>query len=229
MRWPVVACLWGAWLLVPACATVSSEQSEQNDLLWQAAQECQARYPGIELSHIGPDGRLSFRYAEDSRPDLEQFQACYRERAESVQLAGVSRVAPRPGTPTRTSVPIQVVGGLVRVPVLVNGQAATLLLDTGASKTIITPDLAARAGLAVSSSAVRLTTIVAGGGRISIPLARARAVRVGELTVEDLDVGVYDFMPDAKELGGTLGGDFLRFFRVTLDRSARQLTLEVTQ
>jgi hypothetical protein len=38
--------------------------------------------------------------------------------------------------------------------------------------------------------------------------------------------GVYEILPDEPMIDGLLGGDFLQRFRVTLDRTAKQMRLE---
>jgi hypothetical protein len=76
-------------------------------------------------------------------------------------------------------------------------------------------------------SSVNLTIV--GGQTVTAPAGprRLRSIRVGSLIVEDLDVGVYDAMPARQDVQGLLGGDFLRNFRVTVDRSGKLLILEV--
>ena len=58
-------------------------------------------------------------------------------------------------------------------------------------------------------------------------MVKLRSIRAGGLLVEDLEVGVYQAMPDKPDVDGLLGADFLRSFRVTLDRASKRLILEV--
>jgi hypothetical protein len=67
--------------------------------------------------------------------------------------------------------------------------------------------------------------IVAGGGQLAIPLVRARSLAVGEAEVHAIEIGVYDITPDLPDLDGILGADFLRHFRVTIDRQGGMLSL----
>ena len=64
----------------------------------------------------------------------------------------------------------------------------TLVLDTGASQTMISPELARRAGMQVTRGAPLIAGNVVGGRRVSAPLVRARSLSVGAATVEDLDI-----------------------------------------
>ena len=107
-------------------------------------------------------------------------------------------VVSAPAKPVSSTVPIQIVEKLVLAPATLNGsQGVTLLVDTGASVTVISP-------------AVRL-----------------RSIEVGSAGIQDLEVGVYNLYPDAAAIvDGVLGGDFLGRFRMTVDDAARQLRLE---
>jgi len=75
----------------------------------------------------------------------------------------------------------------------------------------------ARGGL----STVTLTIL--GGQTVTTPAGRLRSMRVGSLVVEDLDVAIYDALPARQDVHGLLGGDFLRNFRVTVDRGRKRL------
>lgn len=52
------------------------------------------------------------------------------------------------------------------------------------------------------------------------------SVQVGDASVENLEVGVFDVAPQAPDLDGFLGADFLQRFKVTFERAARLMTLE---
>jgi len=127
----------------------------------------------------------------------------------------------------RTSVPVKVAGRSVVVDAIVNDTPAALKLDTGASNTVLSPALALRLGITVPIGAPVRVLYVAGGGTISVPFVRLKALTVGAATVADLDAGVYDIVPSMRTLDGLLGTDFLHHFRVALDHHARRLTLEV--
>jgi len=100
-----------------------------------------------------------------------------------------------------------------------------MLIDTGASSTVIRPLLLARLGISVGAEAPRHTLTVPSGSAIEVPFVTL-TVQVGDATVENLDVGVFDAMPNTPDLDGFLGADFLQRFKVTLERQARQMILE---
>ncbi len=153
-----------------------------------------------------------------------------REKAQSTPLVATGRISPREGALTKTSVRIQVARGGVVVTVTINeSQQGALVLDTGSTSTIFSPALARKVGIAVPFNAPQRIVTLLGGKTITMPFARVRSLKVGDLAVEDLDVGVYDSFPGTTSVDGLLGADFLSHFRVTVDRGSRQLTLEVPQ
>lgn len=125
------------------------------------------------------------------------------------------------------SIPIQVVDNIVLVPLTLNRrQGATLLLDTGAQFTVLTPALAARIGLDVPADAPTRTLLVVGGQRITIPFVRIAVIELGSGLLEDVEVGIHVVAPEMPLIDGLLGGDILGRFTMTVDRVARQLRLE---
>lgn len=127
----------------------------------------------------------------------------------------------------RHVVPIQIVGNHVLVRALLNHQEqVTLLLDTGASHTILTPGTAQRLGISPMPDAPRRTLRVADGQLHEVPLIQLAVLAVGNARVENLQVGVSVLFPQSPTVGGLLGGDFLEQFKLILDRTARQMWLE---
>jgi hypothetical protein len=68
---------------------------------------------------------------------------------------------------------------------------------------------------------------MADGRVILVPFARLRTLTLGDLMVEDVDVGVYDILGDDATTDGLLGGDVLGHFRVSIDRRSERLELEI--
>ena len=137
-------------------------------------------------------------------------------------------VASAPAKPISSTVPIQIIEKLVLAPATLNGsQGATLLVDTGASVTVISPAVAQRLGISPGSDASVRSIQLPGGHELKVPLVRLRSIEVGSAGIQDLEVGVYNLYPDAAAImDGVLGGDFLGRFRMTVDHAARQLRLE---
>ncbi len=141
-------------------------------------------------------------------------------------LASVCLSAPAAGPAGPTVVPIEVVGNIILVHATVNGALrAMLIVDPGASTTLITPLLMTRLGQPIPANVRRREVSVAGGQKLDVPFVTIAVVQVGDARVDGLEVGVYDAFPEAPEIDGVLGADFLRRFRVTLDKAARRMTL----
>jgi predicted aspartyl protease len=141
--------------------------------------------------------------------------------------ACASSPAADPPAPVTIEVPIQVIGNVVLVAASVNGgRTAVLVVDTGASATILTPRLLKRLELAVPADAPRRKLMVVGGEKLDVPFIRIATIAIGEAILKDQEVGVYDIDPESALPEGLLGGDILHRYRVTLDRTAKRMRLE---
>jgi clan AA aspartic protease (TIGR02281 family) len=116
---------------------------------------------------------------------------------------------------------VTVAGNHVIVPVtLRNGDRtveATLILDTGASITLINKELAERLNINLNRSA-RASVHVVGGGVVQAWHARLDRVTVGEQTRTGVDVAVVQDS-GAFMFEGLLGMNFLRSFKYSIDFS----------
>jgi predicted aspartyl protease len=111
----------------------------------------------------------------------------------------------------------------------VNGVPASLLIDTGASRTLLFPRLASRArvGLAPVRAEARLLDEA-----VPFNLGELRELRVGTLSMKNFQVFVARKQLlraphgiDPEPMDGMLGLDFLRRFAVTLDYGRRKVFL----
>jgi len=140
----------------------------------------------------------------------------------------VSMVAPNstPKAPRPVTVPFELKSNLIVLNTRVNGRERRLVLDTGASQTML--DTKAAAELHVDPSERRVAR--GAGGDIEVALAPLKSVDVGDARVENLTCIVSDVSGIAEKLGGgidgVLGFDFLSRFTVTIDYAARKLTLQ---
>jgi predicted aspartyl protease len=218
-------------LVLGACSAAAPLQSTPGDLLLETARQCELENSGVHVWGINQRGQVEFssRTPEERR----RFAACVDERAgERIERA---KAALAPGRPVpaadgsrQTSIPIVVTGNLIRMELIANGsEHLTLLLDTGASRTILRSTAATRLGVDPPPNAPRWPATLADGRVIVVPYTRLRSLGLGNLTVEDIDVGVYDLLPGAPALDGILGGEILGHFRVTIDRQRGRLELEI--
>ena len=132
-----------------------------------------------------------------------------------------------------TSVPIQFINNKFLVSVVLNDNyPATLLLDTGANHTIISPEMARRAGLDAAMLPGRAKLRMANGVEIETSVVRLQSISVGAARIANFGVAVFAFaVPglDGQRLAvdGFLGVDFLARFIVTIDPRAGRLTLQL--
>ena len=98
-----------------------------------------------------------------------------------VLLPGCASSAVDGPRPLTTDVPIQVVSNVVLVGASVNGgPTAILIVDTGASSTILTPRLLERLDVRVPADAPRRKLTVVGGEKLNVPfikIGRSRSAR----------------------------------------------------
>jgi predicted aspartyl protease len=133
-------------------------------------------------------------------------------------------------SPSSAKVKFRLAGGaqpLILLPVHVNGDGPfDFILDTGAGTSLLTPELAKELKVDILGSKEGQSA----GGKVSVSLAKARSLSVGELRVEDVDLGIVDLAHVGKTIGakidGDLGYNFLKQFRVTIDYNACEIRLE---
>jgi clan AA aspartic protease (TIGR02281 family) len=111
-------------------------------------------------------------------------------------------------------------GGWIADVVLNDSRRARFLVDTGASVTVLSPDLADVLGITPSPRArmMRLQTLT---GETQAPIVMISSVRIGDLEARDVIAVIHE----TAGLDGILGNTFLARYTVTLD--ARQGLLTV--
>ncbi len=143
-------------------------------------------------------------------------------RLAEAGLAGVEEAAPSASPPTELRVAIQPERGVWVAAVVVNGaRPARFLVDTGSSVTLLSPALAAAAGVrpATAPETIELQTLA---GRAVAPIATVASLRIGGRELRDVPVVVHD--PGAG-VDGILGNTVLARYRLTLDAGRRLLRL----
>jgi predicted aspartyl protease len=114
------------------------------------------------------------------------------------------------------------------LPVFVNEKGPyDFVLDTGASSTVISLEVAAEFGLA----AEKTSQLTAGGGNGTVSRVQLSSLAVGAARQENLAAAASDFLTQlSAELGsklqGILGYHFLRHYHVTLDYPRGVLSLD---
>jgi len=112
--------------------------------------------------------------------------------------------------------------GRLLVPVTINGQGPfRFVLDTGANRSVLTPQLAAHLGLPVSAnSRVTMTGVT---GSASVPTVLVDRLRVGDVELHNVQLPVAPSLSD--DTSGTLGVDALPDTRVLLDFASGRIQI----
>ena len=111
-----------------------------------------------------------------------------------------------------TDLPVRLVGTVPVLDVLINGQRAALVLDTGSNATVLTRRAAQRLGVAALPDTV---TVGGAGGQSAVGVARLDRLGIG--AVERTGVRVLLGDAPAPPLDGVLGIDVLVEYELELD------------
>jgi predicted aspartyl protease len=175
---------------------------------------------GAQVYHwVDDQGVVHYTTGIESVP--ERYRAAARPMAVSPadSPASESPAAARAGM---TTIPF-VAGAPILVAAQINGAGpVTLVLDTGADRTMVTPEALARLGILAPntySAEIRGVTGATRADVVSVESVEVGNARVGPLAIVAHDAG----LPQAD---GLLGRDFLSLFSVTIDARASVVTLE---
>lgn len=193
--------------------------------------ECQIKTNAwnAKLTRVLPNGQFTVEAAQ-TQTDYNLIMGCMQSeyRAQRARVADAER---RPGRivsgAASTSVEFQAAGNAMIVPASLNGSAdVKLMLDTGASLTTVSPAVAQRAGMKTDPPLRTEIITVVGGRTVTVPIVRVQSLTIGDAIVDNMEIGVFDALPNNKSVDGLLGNDFLRRFRFSIDRAQKRLTLE---
>jgi clan AA aspartic protease (TIGR02281 family) len=151
--------------------------------------------------------------------------------APTPQSQPLSPEAPHPAQeqtltpPLSASIPLERIGSLFVVTIVVNEtRSARLILDTGASHTILSRAIARDLGLWSQRPSASVTMHTAGGA-VQADLMQIDSIRIGGAHVRQSIAAIHD-LPDAPpDIEGLLGLSVLGHFEVTLDTARNRLLL----
>jgi clan AA aspartic protease (TIGR02281 family) len=145
-----------------------------------------------------------------------------RQLSENATLAESNPSSAKSDSDTLTLQPTAQGGLMLPVNLGLPQGNTSFLLDTGASYTMISPELAKRLGLNEQKPS-KTMTIVTANGQVDVPMYRLKTLKLGHLTAHNVDVLV---QPLDKSLGfeGLLGMNALKDFSWTLLPSRLVLT-----
>lgn len=123
------------------------------------------------------------------------------------------------------AVPLTKIGGALVVRVLLNQErSAQLIVDTGASMTVLSTDAALDLGI-LGTTETELLTVNTAGGSVQVNMNYLPSMAVGAAQATNVAVAIHD-LPDVPEhIEGLLGMSFLKHFLVTLDSEHARLIL----
>ena len=106
-----------------------------------------------------------------------------------------------------------------------NTKPVRLLIDTGASMTILTPAALDRSGISYSKTGVQHVFSTA-NGQVTASVYRLDSLTVDDWQVSNLEVGVLD-LASSPAIDGLLGMNFLKHFQFFIDQNQALMRLSV--
>ena len=174
-----------------------------------ALDDAQAARRSLQLVVQDPD------VGSEARARLERLSRAEVPARDAQASAAVNRVI---------GVPLHRRGNHFLVDArLGDGASVRLLIDTGASMTIVTPAVVAGSGY-TDTGQMRIFSTA--NGRVTAPIYRLDALSVGDWQVSQLEIGVLE-LADSPHIDGLLGMNFLRHFQFFIDQNEAVLRLSV--
>lgn len=148
------------------------------------------------------------------------------ERLAQPTPAPMTEVTPKADTPLTVEVPLMVRSNanLIVSGVMNDKARGAFIVDTGATYTVITPDFARRAGIRTSANSPSIR-IVTANGEVEAPMVRVASLRVGALTLRNIDV-VIQPLGDDPLLTGLLGMNFFKGTEFSCNEKRLAITLD---
>ncbi len=173
----------------------------------------------------------------DVPPPTGPYEAVGEKKGNEEERSTPEKSVPQPGgeetapseTPKKFSdavyIPLRQAGNHYLVQMGINGQAqGYFLLDTGASMTVIGPQIAEKAGIVLDES-LPILPLKTASGLIFPSVAHVEKFTLGNLILSGGDVVVHD-IHFGKGVSGLLGMDLLSDYLVTLDTQKATLVLK---
>jgi hypothetical protein len=158
----------------------------------------------------------AINHAQPAPRTLQDSQASLQATPPAGLLPPVSLEAH-----SQSVLPFHAERSFIMVPARINGQEGTFLLDTGAQRTIITPQLSGLSPVELATSAqVKIDSPTLAGSR-TVPVVSVRfGIGNAVLTTRVIVTSI-------REYDGIIGNDVLgQFKKITIDHKHHTLTLE---
>ena len=145
------------------------------------------------------------------RMELELQQAAEQEEAERKRQEELARQKP-------TETPVAIEGNRVFVPVTIGNNGiemeVRLLLDTGASQTVVYRDTANQLNIVALQKGL---SQVASGQQIYTEVGKVSYIKVGPKKMKNANILIINFEGSAATYSGLLGMNFLKNFQYNID------------
>ena len=172
-------------------------------------------------------GNIGWIKASDNA-EARKVDDHFRVLPRDAVMIGPANSAPEPATKMSATgaitIPVKINGPRVVVPVtFVSGYSSStgnLLVDTGASQTMISKRLAREIQLLSIDSQKRIGI----GGAIQVDVGQVETVKVGDAEVKNMRVSIHDRVYDFGS-EGLLGFDFLSRFQMSVDSDKQVMVL----
>ena len=127
------------------------------------------------------------------------------------------------------TIPLTKNGGSFIVPVMLNQErSAQLIVDTGASMTVLSTQVAIDLGI-LGTTDNELLTVNTAGGSVQVNMNYLSSISVGTAQATNVAVALHDLPDIPDHIEGLLGMSFLKHFLVTLDAEHSRLILRTKQ
>jgi len=101
----------------------------------------------------------------------------------------------------------------------------SMLIDTGASFTVISRKVANEAGIVMRDDMPKIKVVLADGTEKEATRVTLKSLNVGGAKIDNVEATIID-NPVAKDIEGLLGMSFLKYFHVKIDSNEKCLVLE---
>ena len=123
------------------------------------------------------------------------------------------------------TIPLKKIGGSFVAQVNLNKErTAHLIVDTGASMTVLSTNIAIDLGI-LGTTDNELLTVNTAGGSVQVNMNYLSSLSVGDAQAHHVAVAIHDLPDIPEQIEGLLGMSFLKHFLITLDAEHAHLIL----
>ncbi len=169
--------------------------------------------------------RIKYLDPETALPVLAQIENHHSLGRRAREL--IETVLAETELPPIAAIPLRRMGNQFVVSVRLDGRrSAALMIDTGASTSVVDPSILQDLGYDLGGRMTRFSTA---GGVVLAPMISIRSLAVGDKVIEPIVVGALNLDSGQRKsengVDGLLGMDFLRHFEFSIDQQQAVLNL----